>query len=229
MLTYIPYFYKFEKDFKKNKKIIIAISGLSGSGKGTQAKLLQKNLKETYGLNLKIFESGYFFRKISKKYGYSESNLDKFSKYLLQNKELGEKIDKEIDEKTFKLMICKDGIYVGRLTFALAGNIGYKIFLKAKPEVIAKRIISDKSRKEFGMKLKDAKNIIISRDKYDKERYKKLYSIDYDKLIKNCDLIIDNSNKTKEEVSKIIFKNVSKWIEKRFKIKKKEQNIQFQQ
>jgi len=206
---YIPAFAGYEEKFRRGA-ILIAISGLSGSGKGTQAKLLQGNLKACMGIELKIFESGEFFRALAKEYGFSR--IEEFSNYVKSSPALTKEIDMKIDRMTIERALKEDGIYVGRLSFACIGDFGYKIFLNADPKVIAERIIRDTSREEYGMALESAEHAIKARDAADIERYRTLYGIDYKKLSKKCDLIIDTSNKTKEEVAELIYKNVAEWL-----------------
>ncbi|MEM3411716.1 MAG: cytidylate kinase family protein [archaeon] len=177
-------------------KPVIAIGGLSGTGKTTLGINLQKRLKQK-GFNLPFYESGYFFRKIAKEKGYLEKDLEKFSAVFVEG------LDEMIDVQCVKQMVETGGIFVGRLVHVLCGNKGFRIFLKVDPEVAARRISLDENRPEKGSGISELMQKIKSRDQEDVNRYAKLYGIDYKQTINECDLVIDTSKLDKKSVLKI--------------------------
>jgi len=215
--TWIPFLEKYEKSllnkYGKPKKPIIAISGLAGVGKGTHSKLLQQRLEKEMKLKLKIYESSDFFRKAAKQYGYSEARLVEFNKRITEDRRLAEKIDYYIDTKTLETIWKNGGIFVGRITFAVAGNWGFKIFLKVDPKIAAERIHKDGTRPEHGLDLQTIMDDLIKRDEVDMKRYKMIYGIDYNKLSKKCDAIVVNHDGI-EQTSDKIFATTKKWLKK---------------
>ncbi len=214
--TWIPYLGHYErsliKKFGNPKKPVIAISGLAGTGKGVHAELLQESLRKKLKLSLRIYESGEFLRRVAKQYGYSEANLSEFSALVSKNIKLAEKIDHAIDTKTLEVALGHGGIFVGKLTFAVIGDWGYKIFLKADQKLIAKRISEDRSRPEYGMSIEEILKRIIERDESDNEQYKRLYNVNYKNLAKKCNFIIET--KSKEKTAHKIFDSVARWLKK---------------
>ena len=213
--TLIPYLYDLEDELVKKhgkpRNIIIVITGLSATGKGTHAKALQEFLEKKHNLKLKIHEGGTIFRKLAKEHGFSEKELNKFSKKLAEDIELGEKVDKKIDEEVLRTAFEEGGIFVGRLTFATIGDWGFKINLIVDPNIAAGRIANDPSRAEYKMDTEEVLKNLRERDKYDIEKYEKTYRMSYKKLLETCDVTIDNSGSL-EDAKKKIQEAVEKWL-----------------
>ncbi len=214
-MTYIKFLEPLEKKLIKKYgdsfPPIITISGLSGSGKGTHAALLQMNIRKHLGLIMEIHESGQFFREVARDMGYNEARLGDFSKKVASSETLAKKIDHEIERKTLEKMFDGGGIFVGRLTFATIGDMGYKIMLKVDPQIVAQRIVADPTRDEYEQSVGEARAQIIKRDTNDVKRYEKLYKINYEELSQKCDLIIENTG-TIQETEKKIFDEASLWL-----------------
>lgn len=208
---------KLEKEVKKlnklNKKpLVIAISGTSGSGKSTCAKILKNYLRKK-GFKVELIEAGEIFRGIIK-----EKN--ELLQLLKSKKALD--FDYEADKRTlfyfygFKiknnklLPIKKDIIIaVGRLTIFLAGYFkikSIKIFLKADKNEIAKRISKDKGREEYGKNVQEIIRMIDERDRADIKRYKKLYRIEnfIDESLKFADFVFDTTYLPKKKFRKVL-------------------------
>ncbi len=213
--TWIPYLYHYEtsllKKYGEPKKPIIAISGLAGVGKDTHSKILQERLAKE--LKLKIWRSSDFFRSAAKQYGYTEARLVEFNKRIMSDRKLAEKIDYYIETKTLENVIKYGGIFVGRITFAVVGKWGFKIFLNVDPKIAAERIHKDETRPEHGLDLQTIMDDLIKRDEVDIERYKMIYGIDYNKLSKKCDAIVVNYDGI-EQTSDKIFAATKKWLKK---------------
>lgn len=170
----------------------ITISGLPGSGKSTVAQLLEKELKLNY------IYSGSIFREMAKKY---KMNLIEFGKYCENNKE----VDEELDNYQLDILKKGDIILEGRISgwIASRNNISsIKVFLEADLETRVNRIIN---REEGDFEKR--KDEILKREKSEATRYKNYYDIDINDT-SIYDLIIDTSDKTPEEIVKIIVENL---------------------
>jgi predicted cytidylate kinase len=170
----------------------ITISGLPGTGKTTVARLLEKRL------GLRYVYSGEIFRKMAKKYKMS---LEEFGKYCETHQEIDEKLDQ------YQLDILRKGnvIVEGRISGWLAyqNHIpAMKVLLAANINVRAGRIV----KREQG-DVEKRKKEILNREKSEATRYKKYYGIDVrDTSI--YDVIVDASEKTPEEIMKIIIEHL---------------------
>ncbi len=189
MKTFIKLFEKKENEFAKKfkkKGVTITVSGLSGAGKTTFAKILSEEL------NLKYFSSGEIFRKMAKK---RKIPLENFSEK--REKE----IDYKIEEETLKKAVRGSVVIEGRLSGWIAGKwADYKIFLDIPLKIRAERVA-----KRENLALKEALKKIKKRDKEDRKKYLKIYNIDvldtkiYDKIIGNMPF-----EKLRNEIGKII-------------------------
>ncbi len=171
---------------------VVTISGLPGSGTTTVAKLLEKKTGITY------VYSGDIFRKMAKKHNMS---LEDFGRYCEKHNEVDEELDR------YQLEILKKGNVI--LEGRISGWIAYrnhieslKVMVEADLKTRVQRIIN-REKGEF----KKRKHEIIKREKSEAFRYKKFYNIDVnDKSI--YDLVIDSSDKTPEEIIRIIVKEI---------------------
>jgi cytidylate kinase len=184
-----------------NKQIVLVIGGPGKSGSSTIGKMLSEyyNIQRIYG--------GQFFREEAKKDGFASVNdfLEEMPKVEI------ERLDVLVDNK-LREYAKKGSVLIESKTFAgIATNedipCSAKIWLDAKLDVRAQRAV-DKKNINFPI-IKSVKKYKIKRDlvlryKIDKERYKKLYDIDYDKPDKYNDLVIDNSNQTPKETFNLI-------------------------
>jgi CMP/dCMP kinase len=166
----------------------ITISGTPGSGKSTVATLLKEDL------NIPYIYSGLIFRNLAEKHHMS---LSEFGKYC----ERHEDVDREIDDKQVEILKKGNVILEGRL----AGWLAYKytieackIMIDAPVLIRAERIV----KREQGQ-IEDRKKEMIQREKSEEKRYKKYYNIDL-KDTSIYDLCIDSSDKTAEEIVKLI-------------------------
>ena len=209
------------QELERGRKVdhpVIAISGLSGSGKGTHSQLLQQKLKEDYGIKLPIYESGQFFRELADKAGMAPS---KYSTYLKENPKISDEVDKTIDLNVLKSAIKGPGIYVGRLTTYIIGENGYGVFLKADLDLVAERIAKDPKREEKrrGLSKEQIKEDLVKRDNADKKRYGKLYGIKYDSDVPSAADIIVTNDKPPEEVFRKFYGPLTKWMKEKGYVK----------
>ncbi len=174
----------------------VIIAGSAGSGKSTVAKLLAKKL------GYKHYSMGDFQREIAEEKGISLLELGKLE-------ERDRSLDEEVDQRQIRLGREEDNFVIdSRLGFHFIPD-SIKIFLDADFEERAKRILSDKIRKEHNVDLENTKEHMKVRKASEKKRYKEYYDIDpYDKS--NYDLIVDATSITPEEVVEKIIEFVEK-------------------
>lgn len=177
------------------RSMIIALGGKPGSGKSTIAKLLAKKL------NFKHYSNGDFMREIAEQRNISILELSRIA-------ETDPSIDKELDSRQIMLGKTEDNFVIdSRLGFHFIPN-SKKIFIDAKIEIRAERILSDKQRKENNQDIEKAKQNIIAREKSEIKRYMQYYNLNpYDK--NNFDIAIDSSDLTPEEIVNKIINSLS--------------------
>lgn len=166
--------------------MIITISGTPGSGKSTAAENIAKKMK------FRHYSTGNYMRKMAEKRGISLLELGRLA-------EKDKSIDKELDRWQKELGEKKDNLVIdARLGFYFIPD-SIKVFIDADIKERARRIYSDKVRKETNISIGDAMKKIKQRQDSERKRYKKYYGIDPWKR-SNFDQIVDSTKLTKEEV-----------------------------
>lgn len=185
--------------------MIISISGQSGSGKSTAAKLLAKKLNFTH------YSIGDLRRRMAKERGLT---IEEFNK-------IGEKqdfTDKEADEYQINLGKTEDNFVIdARLAFHFIPH-AVKIFLTASLDERARRVFSDKRETEKYRTVEQAKKSLQEMEKGDLRRYKQYYNINHLDH-KQYDLVIDSTALSPEEVVSAIVQ----FLEKKSYLKQKGQ------
>ncbi|MBN1502207.1 cytidylate kinase family protein [Candidatus Woesearchaeota archaeon] len=173
--------------------MIITISGVSGSGKSSVAKLLAKML------NYKHYSMGDLQREIAKEKGISIADLGE-----LEKKDSA--IDREIDEKQAQLAKREDDFVIDSWLGAHFIPNSFKVFLDCDFNTKVQRIYNAKRKgiEEYN-NLGEAKTLIKQREKTNRERWVRYY--DFDFLNKgNYDIVIDTTNISIEETANRIIK-----------------------
>ena len=216
--TLVPYLAPIEEELvrklgirDKPLKPIIAIGGLSGSGKDTHAMLLRKKLRCRVGLRLKVNVAGHFVRRLARMEGFSEKDLDQFMKKYEFSEDYAEKIDKRIERETLENALRNGGIYVGRMAPFTIGKWGFTVWLLVSPEVAAQRIAKSKRRPERSLPLDLIVRKIVERNNTDVNRLERIYNINIQKLIGELNLVINNED-DKEKVSEEIYRGCIKYL-----------------
>jgi len=180
------------------KRNIITISGKSGSGKSSTAKLIANIL------GWKHLSSGDIMRKLAREKGLTLVEL-------IEQAKIHPEIDHQIDETLASKRKETNIVIDSRLAFHWIPN-SFKVFLAIDLETASKRIFSNLKRNalrrasEKEKSLEEVKMSLEEREKNDEERYQRLYHIRYDDP-KNFDLIIntgDPRNNLKVVVEKIV-------------------------
>ncbi len=184
-----------------SKKHIISLSGDLASGKGTVSNIL------TADLNYGIYRNGEYFRKLAKEMGM---DVTSFNVYVKEHPE----IDRQIENSAAEYAKQNDNFVIDARLGWYAVPESFKVYLKVDLDVSAQRAFYDEKRKstEKFNTVEEQKQDIIRRYNYENERYWNLYQIRKNDM-SNYDLVVDTTDKTPEEVAKIIEEEYSKWLE----------------
>jgi cytidylate kinase len=158
----------------------IAISGKSGCGNTTVSKLAA----EALGLRFINFT----FRALAEERGMSLEEV-------LPLAAGDDSWDREVDKRQVSLARQGGGWVLGsRLAIWMLPEADLKVYLKARPLTRARRIMNRE-----GGDIREIAAFTEERDKQDRERYIKIYSIDND-VFDFADLIIDTDEIGPEEI-----------------------------
>jgi len=166
--------------------MIIAISGLHGTGKSTIAKLLADKLGILY------YSTGQAFRDLAKERNMS---LEEYTSYVEKHPNIDKELDNKVVSMAKKGSIIIDSQLSGHLLKSIAN---FKIQLTCPLEVRVKRMAA-RDQTSYDDKLKET----IIREKSELKRFKKLYKIDLndkESTKRFFDLIINTENLTIEEI-----------------------------
>ena len=163
------------------KNIKIAVSGMSGCGNTTVSKIVADRL------GIKFIN--FTFRSLAQEKGME-------LKEILELAAKDDSWDKEVDSRQVKLARESGGCIVGsRLAIWMLEEADLKVYLRAKPETRAARIV-----KREGGNLEDIANFTAERDSRDNRRYIRIYNIDNYKY-EFADLIIDTDTISPDEIA----------------------------
>jgi cytidylate kinase len=164
----------------------ITISGLSGSGTTTVAKLLSKEL------SLDVISAGEMFRAIAKE---KSLQLGEFNKLAENNDDF----DRWIDEKQGEEAMKREKVIVeGRLSGFFVPHADLKIWLKAPIEIRARRVAGRE-----GLAYEEALSAMKNREQSEHKRYDQYYGMNLDDQ-SIYDLVIDSSRWNESSIVKMI-------------------------
>ncbi len=194
----------------KDLGILMVVGGPGGSGSSTIAKMLSRNfmLHYVYG--------GSFMRKYAEEFGYSSISEFLKSEDFEHNKA---ELDKIIDSKLLRVCGWKDVLIDSKTFAAIATNLQIactvKIWLECNLHVRVRRTLHKEKKVDLSKNLPVYSEIyklteIKLRDRYfqDKERYKKLYGIDYDRPTKYNDIVLDTSVYNEGQTMQLILEKI---------------------
>ena len=186
-----------------NKRKIIAITGGIAGGKSIVVRKIAKKL------GMETYIASDSFRKLAR-----DNNMDlaTFNAYVENNPD----IDKVIDESLSEYINSHDNLVVdSRLAWHFA-NDAFKVCITVKLDVAAQRLIKDASNRNVEDKyetIDSAKIAIITRERYERERYIKEYGIDILDY-SNYDMVIDSTDMSAEEIANMIIEEYNNWLKK---------------
>jgi len=186
------------------KKKIITIGGLPGSGKTTARTLLAEKL------GYEQFSTGSFTRKLAAQRGMT---LEELNEQIAGDKELDRLIDAELE----RIAKEEDEMVIdSHLAFHFIPE-AFNVYLKLSPEVSAERIYGDREstlRKESGDSMESLDEAVArtkKRIENHKDRYLRHYNLDpYEPS--QFDLVVDTEKHSPEEVIDIVERNYRQWL-----------------
>ena len=195
------------KERESVRGYLFVVGGPGGSGCSVISKMLARRF------DLRLIYAGKLFRDAVKKRGYE--NFEDF--YNSSNKESLLDLDREVDRRLVEESNGKDLLFDSKV-FAGIAHIKdipctVKIWLTASLHVRALRhmgkqdLVGKGLLERVGMYLKERKNL-KKRWKLDKDRYFKLYGVDYTKPELYNDIVIDSSKMNVEETFNLILKKL---------------------
>jgi len=177
---------------KEQKKIVICISGMTGSGKSTVAK----RLADKYGLD--YFSGGNALKTLAQEEGYNPDVTGWWEtaeglKFLQQR--MGDPVfDKRIDEKLLELAE-QGNVVLDSWTMPWLLNWGFKVWLEASPQVRAKRVVNRDS-----ISIEEAIKALTEKDERTRQIYKKLYGFDLGNDLSPFNLVLATDELEPDEV-----------------------------
>jgi CMP/dCMP kinase len=155
---------------EEKKKVVICVSGMTGSGKSTVAK----RLAEKYGLG--YFSGGNALKTLAQEEGYASDvrgwweTVEGLS--FLQQRMGDPAFDKKIDEKLLSLA-AEGNVVLDSWTMPWLLNKGFKVWLEASSQVRAKRVMNRDS-----ISAEEALKALTEKDEQTRRIYKSLYGFD---------------------------------------------------
>ncbi len=191
--------------FDKNhdKKELITIGGLPGSGKSSTAKGV------AHMLGYQHFSSGDFWRETAVHLGFTMAELSKKA-------ETDPSIDKMIDDAVRKAGERTKIVIDSRLAFHWIPD-AFKVFLRIDPHTASQRIFEQMQKvgrvNETAESVEHAYEATLARMQSENMRYKQLYGVSYvDES--QYDLVVDTTQHPLVEVVQIITKAYQEWLTK---------------
>jgi len=182
-----------ENNCGNNKKVVICVSGMTGSGKSTVAK----KLAEKYGLN--YFSGGNAMRVLAKEEGYnSDVNgwWESAEGLGFLQKRMGDSVfDKKIDEKLLELAAEGNVVLDSWTVPWLLKDDGFKIWLEASAQVRAKRVVNRDSISKA-----EALKALTEKDEQTRQIYKNLYGFDLGHDLSPFNLVLSTDDLDPDDI-----------------------------
>lgn len=185
------------------KKKIIAITGNIAGGKSKVVDAIAKKL------NMDTYSASKSFRELARVHNM---DITTFNEYIEKNPE----IDSKIDNAMIEYLQNHDNLVMDSRLAWFFEKDAFKVFVTVDLEVAAKRLVLDSINRNIEDKyntIDEAKIAIIKRQNYEKDRYKKEYGIDILDY-SNYDLVVDSTNLSVDEITKIIIEKYKEWLQK---------------
>jgi len=179
--------------------LVIAVSGLHGSGKSTYARAMAK------AFGLRFVSAGLFFRRIARE---RDLTLEQLTEEAKNDLEVDRLIDKMTKQEAEKGNVVLDGQLSAWMSREKAD---VKMFFTAPDEIRFDRIA-----KRDGVSFEAAKKQTLMREAVQKERFMRLYGIDPSDL-SIYDVIFDTSLQSIEENIKLLKGIICEYVAEKVK------------
>ena len=159
-----------KRGIEEKKKVVICVSGMTGSGKS----IVAKRLADKYGLG--YFSGGNALKTLAQKEGYASDITGWWEtaeglRFLEQR--MGDPaFDRRIDEKLLELS-AEGNVVLDSWTMPWLLKEGFKIWLEASPKVRAKRVVNRDC-----ISIEEAVKALTEKDERTRQIYKTLYGFD---------------------------------------------------
>jgi len=178
------------------KKLVVCISGMAGTGKSTLAKKLAKKYHLSY------YSGGDALKALAAEAGYDASSHGWWESpeglRFLEKREKDLKFDKAVDTKLMEY--AKQGnVLLDSWTMPWLLKTGFKIWLAASVEKRAERIAR---RDRFTVK--EALEVLKEKEARTKNIYKTLYGFDLGEDFEPFNLVLDTDNLNADEVFQVL-------------------------
>jgi len=178
------------------KKIVVCISGMAGTGKSTLSKKLAKKYKLHY------YSGGDALKALAAEEGYDSSSRGWWESQeglsFLEKRERNLEFDKAVDDKLLER--AQEGhVLLDSWTMPWLLKTGFKIWLVASIEKRAERIA-----KRDKIPLEEALLVLKEKEARTKTIYKKLYGFTLGEDFEPFDLVLDTDAMNAKEVFQVL-------------------------
>jgi cytidylate kinase len=178
------------------KKIVICISGMAGTGKSTLSKKLAQKYK------LRYYSGGDALKALAAEEGYNASGRGWWESpeglSFLEKREKNLKFDKAVDDKLLEYA-QQGNVLLDSWTMPWLLKTGFKIWLVASIKKRAERIV-----KRDKITLKEAMQVLKEKEARTKAIYKKLYGFNLGEDFAPFHLVLDTDNLNAKEVFQVL-------------------------
>jgi cytidylate kinase len=179
-----------------DKKVIICISGMAGTGKSTLSKKLAKKY------NLKCYSGGDALKELAKAEGYDVARKGWWESpeglNFLKERENDPKFDRAVDAKLLEYA-DQGNVLLDSWTMPWLLKDGFKIWLMASIEKRAARVA-----KRDKITLVEAFKVLEEKETRTKAIYRKLYGFVLGEDFAPFDLVLDTDNLSADEVFEVL-------------------------
>ena len=185
-----------KKKSAPEKKIVVCISGMAGTGKSTLSKRLAKKYE------LKYYSGGDALKELAKDQGYNSSSRGWWESpeglSFLEKREKNLTFDKAVDDKL--LDYAQQGrVLLDSWTMPWLLKTGFKIWLVASVEKRAERIA-----KRDRIPINEALRVLKEKEARTKAIYKKLYGFTLGEDFEPFNLVLDTDALNAEGVFQVL-------------------------
>jgi cytidylate kinase len=185
-----------EPKYVTNKKIVLCISGMAGTGKSTLSKKIAQNY------NLKCYSGGDALKELAKEAGYTISDQGWWESPVglsfLKIRVNDPKFDREVDNKL--LSYAQQGnVLLDSWTMPWLLKDGFKIWLMASIDKRAARVAERDQ-----ISIPEAYKVLEEKEAQTKAIYKKLYGFNLGEDYSPFNFVLDTDNLNADEVFSVL-------------------------